>query len=185
MRFETRQLEGRKHFVVPVVMILEGVWNGSNGPLFYTTDELRRSVPHWNGRPVVVYHPDMKFSHHAGNPEVFTKQRVGTVFNARLEGKALKAEAWLDVDRLRDVDWRVASAVGKAEMVEVSTGLFTDNEPAEGMWNGHPYVAVARNHRPDHLAILPDQKGACSVADGAGLCRNAIGEEALVAPALV
>ena len=169
MRIETKSLEGRKHFVVPVVMAVEGVLNGSSGALLYPATELRRSVPHWNGRPVVVYHPAMRHNNCAGMPEVFEKQRVGTIFNTRFEGKALKADAWLDVNRLQVVDWRVLGAVNKGEVMEVSTGLFTENESADGTWAGKPYTAIARNYRPDHLAILPDLRGACSIEDGAGL----------------
>jgi hypothetical protein len=66
----------------------------------------------------------------------------------------------------------VLDKLDKGEMVEISTGLFTDNIPESGVWNGEAYTAVARNYRPDHLAILPDQKGSCSIADGAGLLRN-------------
>jgi hypothetical protein len=47
--------------------------------------------------------------------------------------------------------------------------LFTDNVGAPGKWNDKDYVAEAVNHQPDHLALLPDQIGACSIADGAGL----------------
>jgi hypothetical protein len=183
MRIQTKLLEGRRHFVVPTVLALEGVLNGSKGPLLYPAEELRRSVPHWDGRPVVVYHPDMRFNCAAGNPEVFTAQRVGTLFNTRYEGKALKADAWLDEDRLITVNLRVLAAVKNGEVMEVSTGLHTENEAVAGTWQGREYTAIARNYRPDHLAILPDMKGACSVADGAGLCRNASeGEEFLLIP---
>ncbi len=186
MTIRTELLEGRKHFVVPVVMAVEGVLNGSRGPLFYSADELRLSVPHWNGRPVVVYHPDMRFNCAAGDPEVFTQQRVGTIFNARFDAKAraLKAEAWLDADRLAIVDWRVLNAVRRGEMMEVSTGLHTENDEAAGSFAGKRYTGIARNYRPDHLAILPDLRGACSIDDGAGLCRNEIGEEPLLVPAM-
>ena len=52
--------------------------------------------------------------------------------------------------------------------MEVSTGLFTENEEVHGEFRGKPYIAVARNYRPDHLAWLPDQIGACSLAAGCG-----------------
>ena len=186
MRFRTETLEGKKHVVVPCVLAVEGVLNGSKGPLYYPSSELRASVPHWNGRPVVIYHPDMQHNCMAGNPTVFTRQKVGTVFNVRFEGKALKGECWLDADRLQAVDWRVLTAVNRGEVMEVSTGLFTDNDPSPGHFNGRKYDANARNHRPDHLAILPDLKGACSIADGAGLCRNEVAEEEpLLAPAVM
>ena len=183
MRIETSELEGKDHFVVPVVMAIEGVLNGSCGALFYPADELKKSVHLWNGRPVVVYHPDMYVSSFVGNPQIFNKQKVGVLFNARFEGKALKAEAWLDPERLKKVNKRVLEAVQNQEMLEVSTGLFNDSEDSSGTFNGKNYIGIARNYLPDHLAILPDQKGACSIEGGCGLCRNlGQNEEVLLVP---
>ena len=56
----------------------------------------------------------------------------------------------------------------RGEMMEVSTGLFSEIEPKPGVFKGRHYKGVVRNLRPDHLAILPDSIGACSIADGAG-----------------
>jgi hypothetical protein len=56
--------------------------------------------------------------------------------------------------------------------MELSTGLFVDLENEQGKWKDKEYCAIARNIRPDHLALLPDKKGACSVEDGAGFLRN-------------
>jgi hypothetical protein len=56
--------------------------------------------------------------------------------------------------------------------MEVSTGLFADCVMDKGSWNGESYEYVAQNIRADHLAILPDSDGACSVKDGAGLLVN-------------
>jgi hypothetical protein len=174
MKYPTKNLEGRPCIVVPCVLGVEGVWNGSQGSLMYPATELASSANHWNGKPVVVYHPNMNTGI-AGNPSVFSHQKVGTLFNARFDRKsrALKAEAWIDPQRAAAVDPRVLEAIRNGEAMEVSTGLFTENEPVSGAFKGRGYVAVARNHRPDHLALLPDQVGACSVAMGAGLCRNA------------
>jgi Uncharacterized protein conserved in bacteria (DUF2213) len=189
MNYRTEILEGRPHLVVPVVMGVVGVWDGSRGPLMYTADDLRSSVPLWNGKPVCVFHPSMETDYSAGHPQVFNRQRVGTVFNARFDSsaKALKAEAWLDPDRLRRVDPAVLSAVQAGRVMEVSTGLFTENESAQGNYKGSQYIAIARNHRPDHLAILPEGTGACSIAQGAGLCRNRVRyqEPPLLMPSMV
>src|SRR5262245_11744521 len=120
MRAREGLLEGRPHYVVPVVMIVEGVLNGSHGPIYYGTNELKKSVPLWNGRPCCVYHPGMlRSGGYVGNPDVFNKQKVGYVFNVRVSGKRLLAEAWLDKERLRHVDPRVAQAVRSGRMMEV------------------------------------------------------------------
>jgi hypothetical protein len=185
MHIETKQLEGRRHYVVPVVMLLTGVYSGSKGPLLYLADDLRASVPLWNGRPAVVFHPSMADGGAAGNPDVFTRQRIGTIFNTQFDGRRLTAQAWIDEARVAEVDPRVKRAIATREMLECSTGLFVDEDEATGVFNGREYRAVARRHRPDHLAILPDQTGACSIADGAGFIRNQVHvlEQALGAPA--
>ena len=67
VHIKTRDLEGRDHYVVPVVMAVEGVLNGNNGPLFYPGTELKKSALLWNGRPVLLYHPDLYTSSYAGN----------------------------------------------------------------------------------------------------------------------
>ena len=161
-------MEGKPYLVAPMVMMTEGVHNGSNGPLFYPSDELSKLPVIWNHKPVVVYHP-IKGS--ACSPDVLSARKVGVIMNTIFEDSKLKAEAWLEESRLKIVDKRILNALNEGRMVEVSTGLFTDNEEMVGDWNGKAYTAIARNHRPDHLAILPDLKGACSIEDGAGLLR--------------
>lgn len=167
LRYDT--LEGRKYLVVPMAMLTEGVHAGNNGPLFYPADELRKNPQVWNHKPIVVYHPEKNgVGISACEVEILNTRKVGLMLNTKYDNK-LRAEAWLDVDRLKTVDARVLTMLQQQLPIEVSTGLFTDNEETEGTWNGKQYVAIARNYRPDHLAILPDKIGACSVADGAGL----------------
>jgi hypothetical protein len=165
-RFE--KLLGRRYLVAPVVLLTPGVHNGSNGPLYYPPDELAKTPEAWNMRPVVVYHPA---NGTATTPEELATRMVGILMNAKWDGK-LRAEVWLDTDRLEDLAPEVGRALLHDEMVEVSTGLFTDNEYAPGEWGGERYEFVARNHVPDHLALLPEGVGACSVADGCGLLQT-------------
>ncbi|HWA25702.1 MAG TPA: DUF2213 domain-containing protein [Lacunisphaera sp.] len=185
MKVSIKKLEDRDHFVVPVVMLTVGVHCGSRGPIFYPADELDRTAPYWNGKPVVIYHPCMYSDGFAGNPEVFNRQKVGTIFNASFDGHRLKAEAWLDVQRVEALDRRVAAAIRSRSMMEVSTGLVCGSDSdGYGTFNGEEYESTARNIVPDHLAILPDQIGACSIADGAGLMRNQLHHgEILLVPA--
>lgn len=178
IRHET--LEGRRYMVVPMVMITEGVHNGSQGALYYPQDELAKTPVVWNHKPIVVYHPTMNGQAvSACEPAVLARRKVGLIMNTKYEPSKkgqpgrLKAEAWLETNSLKRVDNRVLEAVTNGEMMEVSTGLFTDNEVKDGLWHKESYGFIARNYRPDHLAILPDEKGACSIKDGAGLMRNA------------
>ncbi len=171
-RYET--LEGKQHLVVPCVMITEGVHNGSQGPLYYPAEELSKNPSGWNGIPVLVYHSTMNGqSISACDPIVFDKQKIGLTFNTKWEDGKLKTECWIDEDKANEIDPRVMEAITNGNMMEVSTGLFTDHENIEGEWKGEHYDSIVRNFRPDHLAVLPDQIGACSIEDGAGLLRNA------------
>lgn len=174
-------LEGRPYLAVPMVMIKEGVLNGSDGPILYTSEELAKVPQVWNTKPVVVQHPTLNGkSLSACDPDVLEKYRVGMIMNTSWDGQRLKAEAWLEPSRLEAVDSRVLNAVQNGEMMEVSTGLFPEIELKPGVFKGRHYKGVVRNLRPDHLAILPDSIGACSIADGAGLMRNSRKEMELI-----
>lgn len=160
-------LNGRPYLVAPAVLLTEGVHVGSIGALFYPASELAKTPQVWNHKPITIGHPATAIDQY----ELQARQ-VGIVMNTTFRDGKLIAEAWLERDRLGLVDARVLNAIDARQMLEVSTGLFTDNEQTEGTFNGKSYSAIARNYRPDHLAILPDIVGACSVRDGCGLLRN-------------
>jgi len=165
-------LHGRDYIVAPMVMLTEGVHKGSAGPLLYREAEIKKATQAWNMKPVVVYHPNSNGQGvTACDPAVLNKQQIGVVLNTRWDkdkGK-LRAEAWIDTKLAETVDNRVMDALENNKQMEVSTGLYTDNGGVPGVWNKEAYSAEAINHQPDHLAVLPDQIGACSIADGAGL----------------
>jgi hypothetical protein len=106
------------------------------------------------------------------SPDLLEQVAVGRTFNTRLENNKLKAEAWLDVIRLANVAPDALSYIRQKKPMDVSAGVFTDDEPTSGDFNGEQYNAIARNHRPDHLALLPGERGACSWADGCGVRTN-------------
>jgi len=166
------QLDGKDYLVAPMVMIVEGVLNGTSGPLLYPADELSKTPAVWNMKPVVVYHPSKNGRGvSACDPDIIKNRGVGIIMNAQFDDGKLKAEAWIDINKAGQVDDRIVEAIEKNEVMELSTGLYTDNEKAEGEFDGKPYEGIARNLRPDHLALLPDQTGACSIKDGAGFLR--------------
>lgn len=168
-------LHGRDYLVAPVTLIVPGVLNGSQGPLYYPLDEVQRNVDLWNGMPLTLYHPKSEDGSpiSARHPTVLEKQQIGSIYNAAVNGK-LTAEAWFDVEVTRRLEPRILAALLANQPIEISTGLCTETELAnEGaVFNGIPYKAIARNYRPDHLAVLPDEIGACSLEDGCGILAN-------------
>jgi hypothetical protein len=174
---------GRDYLVAPMTLIVPGVVPGSEGPLLYPLEELARNYQAWNYMPIVVNHPLRNGRHvSAREPAILEQSGVGFVFNASLDGR-LRGEGWFDVERTRRVDARVLDRLERGEPLELSTGLYVDEEaaPLGAVWNTpggpRPYRAVARNYRPDHLAVLPDQRGACAVDDGCGVLVNARGDQ--------
>jgi hypothetical protein len=167
-------MEGKDWTVVPTQMIAEGVHHGSDGPIFYPAEELAKLPSAWNHMPVVVYHPVVNgVSVSARTPDQITSRKIGVLMNTKWDSgtKKLGTETWLDPARIAAVDDRVSEAIENKEMMEVSTGLFMELDQTPGEWNGEAYDSIAHNLQPDHLALLPDVKGAYSIEDGGGFLR--------------
>lgn len=179
-RIRHERRKGRDYLVVPLSLIVPGVLNGSQGPLFYPLDEIQHEPQKWHNIPLTVWHPTDPLTNSplsASDPGVLDRQGVGFVRQPFARNR-LQAEGWIDVAKMRKIDnklspqVRVLPRLERGIPVELSTGLFTDNIPKPGNWNGRPYTHEARNYRPDHVAILPDQVGACSIQDGCGVLVN-------------
>lgn len=169
----TEQHQGRVHIVVPVVMMVEGVHNGSAGPLLHLAEDLGRFPESWNGIPVTVQHPEQDGQNVSANsPDLIDNQTIGRVYNTHMDDGKLKAEVWLDEEKLKHLSLEALNYIQLGRPLEVSIGVFTEEENVPGTWNNIQYEAIARNHRPDHLALLPGGEGACSWAAGCGIRAN-------------
>lgn len=165
-------LDGRKHLVVPVVALVAGVVNG----FLVEPEELRKFADAWNGRPLPVRHPQAGDEYISANsPEIIERQVVGQFFNARIAvGDRLAGELWLDIAKCEALGGDALAVLHRLERgqpIEVSTAYFCDIDPIAGNHNGQSYTGIQRNLRPDHLALLPDEVGACSWKDGCGAPR--------------
>ncbi len=175
IRHET--FEGRDHLVVPCVMMVEGVLNGTEGPALYTANEMKKFPEAWNGIPVPVYHPEMYGrAISANSPAVIESCVVGRTFNTEFvqangQKAKLRTELWIDVEKSNKIDPTVVQTFESGGHMDVSTGVFTEDEAQSGTYEGDSYNFVATNFRPDHLALLPEAVGACSWDDGAGAPR--------------
>jgi hypothetical protein len=178
-RYETWQ--DRQQLVVPVVGLVEGVHNG----IFYPKEEIEKYVDAWNGIPVPIHHPkdlESGIPVSCNDPKIIEGQCVGRLWNVKYEpdGGKLLGEVWLDVQRANELDSSVVTAILNGGRMEVSTGLWGDHEENSGEWNGESYKYVLHNFRPDHLALLPGEHGACSWNDGCGIRVNQLTEEVIM-----
>ena len=170
LRVRHEELDGRQYLVVPMSMILEGVHTGSQGPIYYSKSELSKTPKMWNMKPITIAHP--KRGDTATDLGIYKSQAIGMIMGAKWQDGKLKAEAWIDKKKAKRIEPTVLEHIESGIPMEVSTGLFADCILEEGTWKGEKYVATAQNIRADHLAILPDKDGACSISDGAGLLVN-------------
>lgn len=170
-------LNGRKYLVANVTLLKQGVLNGSKGKLFYPFDEIAKNPGMWNGMPLTANHPMQGNSPvSARRPEVWQKYHLGFVFNDTIDSTNNKrdGEVWVDIEVANKVDARIVPAILAGKPINVSTGLYTSDEKVENKtYNSEEYTHIARNYKGDHLAILMDDKGACSVKDGCGININA------------
>lgn len=171
LRFVT--INGRQFAIAPITIIVPGVLPGSKGPLYYPPEEIARNTNDWNGKPLIVYHAydEDNTPISAANPRTYEKQEIGRIYNARIQDSKLVVDGYFDLELTKKIDSRVYNRLMSRDKIEVSTGLFTDNQLASpnSTYGDKPYTYVARNYKPDHLAILPDEKGACSITDGCGV----------------
>jgi len=159
--------DGRDYLVAPVVALVEGVVNGE----FVSAEELSRYVDSWNGIPLPIGHPmdgDIPIS--ANNPEL-ANYHVGKFYNAHCDGTRLRGEMWLDVEKAKAMGGEALEVLQRltdGKPLEVSTAYFRDLVPEPGKYGEKDYMGVQKNLRPDHLALLPSDIGACSWVDGCG-----------------
>lgn len=177
-RVRTEVVNGREYKVAPATIIVPGVLNGSKGALYYPVEEVTAKPGVWNNVLVTHYHPFNPVNGSplaANSPGVKSRQGIGITKNDRVENGKRVVDVWFDSERTKDVAPEVYNALLANKVIGLSTGLYTDDHPAPvGSQDrkGRPYTLVARNYRPDHLAILPDQKGACAIEDGCGVLLN-------------
>lgn len=171
-KVENRVFKNKNYLIVPTIMIVEGVLND----IYYPKGEMAYSEKDWDACPVVLNHPSDGFT--AKRVEVLEQFGLGTLFGTKFEinekGKGiLKSNVWFDEDVLKKQTPNLYSRVLNGETIEVSTGLRLNLIYADTEFNGTKFTWLSSNYVPDHLAILPEDIGACSCKDGCGLRLNA------------
>lgn len=163
--------DGKTYLIAPVVAIKEGVLNG----YLYLAEEFSKFVEAWNGRPVPLGHPKRNGEYVSANtPDIWATEVPGYFWNVTADTERLKGEIWIDLEKAAKIGEPATNVVERlraGEGIEVSTGLWFELEESPGVWKGVSYEGIARNIRPDHLALLPNEVGACSWDDGCGVPR--------------
>jgi len=156
---------------VPVIMMVPGVRNGSNGPMLHTAEGLSAIASQWNSIPVVIGHPQNNEGQYVAvnSTEV---PKVGVISNSRWEDNKLKADVTFTASTLSTTDAVCYQLITAGQPIDISIGAFATETKQVGVYEGEAYAGVTTGYIPDHLAILPNEKGACSNEDGCGVRVN-------------
>lgn len=165
-------LGGVEYLVAPMVAIKAGVLNDELVP----EEEIGKYLKAWAGRPFVIGHPkaDDGADVTANDPRRLAQISIGQFFPLDFKGGKLHGEIWTDIKKAKHLGGDAQAVLMRLQSgtpLEVSTAYFRDLEEKAGEYEGQPYVGIARNLRPDHVAALLHTEGACSWADGCGAPR--------------
>ncbi len=163
-REETYQ--GRKHLVVPVVALVEGVVQAMNAskPELVTAEEFAKWPAGWNGRPVFLNHPIKDGAPVSGNSkDILEEKAIGIIFNSKVKKGKLTMEAWIDVERAASLAPTLLERVTAGDPIEISVGVYAETDESTGEYQGKSYQGAWSDMAPDHLALLDEKTtGACS-----------------------
>lgn len=159
---------GRDFLVFPAILAKVGVMNNK----MYTKEFLDGTAKDWNGVKVSVSHPKIRGIETSVNksPDIADMYVIGEVYNARFEDDKLKADIYIDKDLAIEKGYdALIERIENKESIDVSTG-FRDAtvQYFVGTHNNKSYDTILKTAKTDHLAILPNENGACSLKDGCG-----------------
>lgn len=166
---------GRDVVIVPSATLPDGVVMND---ILYPADEIGKSFASLDRTPAPLGHPTIngKFVS-ARDPEGINIGWIGAWNeNVRRENGRVFLDKVIDVERANQSEGgrRVLAAIEKGEPVHTSTGLLCMLEEANG---DVTHKHIARDIEFDHDAILLDQEGAATPAQGVGMLVNAKGEQ--------
>lgn len=174
---EKKTLDGTEYAVAPITLLkpmnLNVPPNWGVNEAYLPKDQAKDSIPSWNGTPLTLNHPSAANGEGttANSPEIHEKSVLGRVFNATWEDGSVNAEAWFNIPKIRGMGGTAENALERVlegQSVEVSTGYRASKLPS-GEYDGESRNAVQGNLKPDHVAVLPNDKGKCSVEAGCGV----------------
>lgn len=172
INYRTETKGGIEYLVVPGVPVREQVMN----TYWVPASSIQASVNGWNGTAISIHHPKKNGgSVNVPEPDVAI---IGRFYNARWDAdkNQMVGEYWINIpEASKWVEGQaIVNAIRGGKILETSTGYYAEDVESPGEFNGHKYLSVHANLLPDHIAILPDAVGACSVKDGCGVNRNQV-----------
>ncbi|MBV7482518.1 hypothetical protein [Bordetella sp. BOR01] len=171
------QYNGREHVVIPsYTMPFDVVMNGG----LYPKDQIVANYKKLDGTLAPLGHPTVNGAFvSAFSPEGINQGHIGAWNrNTKLVGNRVYTEKWLDVEFAQNteggkrlLDRLNAIEKGEGDPIHTSVAVFLDRIAANSDADGYDWIANIRSI--DHDAILLDEPGAATPAQGVGLMVNA------------
>lgn len=181
----TTIINDQEHYVIrgAVPIVDDIVMNGG----LYPAEEINNSYQTMEGKLMPLPHPvvDGKYVS-ANDPRAINSYHVGAwAQNVSKSGDQVVMDVYInkavaetkpDGKRLINrLDEMIAGT--NTDPIHLSTGLLTNKERKSGESKGKKHSWIARNMKFDHIAILLDEPGAGTPAEGVGMFVNADGQE--------
>lgn len=169
--------EGDKYIIRNVCAAVDDiVMNG----VLYPAKELAKAARSLEGKPAPGGHPKNAAGQYisALNGEALLNSYAGAIcWNARHDGGRTMADvhvngaqAAANADGKKVVEWCEAAVNGlDPAPIHVSTGLIANMLDESGESGGQKYTRIATDMAYDHLALLPDGRGAGTPEQGVGM----------------
>jgi len=166
---------GRTHLVVPIVPIRgDTAMKG----MFYANSEITPLISEFNNAPAPNGHPVIDGKHvSARDPVANNIYNVGGfIKNARIEGKSVLAEFWLDTNTANQSEpgIELQRRIQAKEYVGVSTAVtaaqIVNSEGVDDF--GVPYTSAVQGLKVDHVAVLLGDEPAAGEHAGTKLIVN-------------
>lgn len=153
-----------EYAVAPCTSVVTGVLNN----IFYSSDVLNDSVSKWNNMPFTNGHTSTS----ARTPVMMNEYQIGFVADTQFNNEKLTHNIYIDLNLLKEKNEDQYNNIVEKKVIEVSTGLFGETVQQSGIHNNVEYESVMKLINPDHLALLHNEVGACSIDDGCGIKLN-------------
>lgn len=126
-------------------------------------------IESWDASPVFVNHPKIngEYAPVTYNPQLLT-QSLGYMSGARIAGDSFHCNINIFASNSLYIN-EVLPVLKRDGNIGVSLGILSDIIYKDGWFNQERYNSIPVNIVSDHIAILPNELGACSLKDGCSM----------------
>lgn len=162
------EIDGTEYLVAPTTFIKS--MNLHRG--YVPKREVKDATKRWEGTPIVADHPtDPSGEFVSVNDPSADKTPFGFIDNTETEvddDAKTQGEIWVNVEKAKELDGlpkAIANDLESGETLAVSSSYGGQRLPS-GKYDGQRRDKVIGGLRPDHVAILRNRDGRCSIDDG-------------------